>query len=121
VITTIRDESGRLRGFSKITRDISERKQAEENARRLLQEETKRKVAEEYAKEIWEQREQLRVTLDCIGDGVIATDIQGRINLLNPIAQALTGWNEEAIGMAVEDIFRIINEDTRQSVENPAS
>ncbi len=119
VITALRDESGSLRGFSRITRDMTERKQAEENARQLLQEQTKRKAAEDYANKIWEQREQLRVTLQCIGDGVITTDSQGRINLLNPVARVLTGWEDEAIGLPLEDVFRIINEDTRKSVENP--
>jgi two-component system, cell cycle sensor histidine kinase and response regulator CckA len=121
IITALRDESRKVSGFSKITRDMSETKQAEENSRRLIEEEARRKAAEEHAKEIWEQREQLRVTLDCIGDGVITTDAHGRINLLNPVARTLTGWSDEAIGMALEDVFRIVNEDTRQAIENPAS
>ena len=62
-MSALKDESGNLRGFSKITRDITDRKQAEENLRRLLQEETARKVAEENAEVIRQQREQLRVTL----------------------------------------------------------
>ena len=58
--------------------------------------------------------EKLAVTLDSIGDGVIATDVQGRITLLNPLAQQLTGWTqEEACGRPVEEVFHIINQHTR--------
>jgi PAS domain S-box-containing protein len=62
------------------------------------------------------------VTLKSIGDAVIATDIRGRVELVNPVAETLTGWRqEEARGKRLEEIFRIINEDTRQAVENPVS
>lgn len=67
-----------------------------------------------------EQREHLRVTLASIGDAVIATDETGLITFMNPIAQALTGWIEsEAIGKPLPEVFRIINESSRQTVENP--
>lgn len=67
-----------------------------------------------------ESEERYRITLMCVGDGVIATDAKGRVTLLNPVAEALTGWTQaEAIGRPLEDVFRIINEDTRQTVENP--
>ncbi|MFZ0943157.1 MAG: PAS domain S-box protein [Syntrophobacteraceae bacterium] len=76
-------------------RDITDRKQAEEDVRR--------------------QREWLRVTLTSIGDGVIATDASGLITFINPVAEALTGWQvEEATGLPVQRIFRIINEKTRE-------
>ena len=56
-----------------------------------------------------------------IGDGVIAIDAQGRVEMLNPVAEALTGWSqEEACGRPLEDVFRIVNEETREKVENPA-
>jgi PAS domain S-box-containing protein len=59
-------------------------------------------------------------TVMSIGDGVIATDAVGRVELLNPIAEALTGWRqEEARGKAVQEVFRIVNQETRRSVENP--
>jgi len=58
--------------------------------------------------------EKLAVTLNSIGDGVIATDAQGRVTLLNPLAQQLTGWTQEqACGRAIEDVFHIIHQDTR--------
>ena len=54
-----------------------------------------------------------------IGDGVIVTDLEGSVILLNPVAVALTGWSQgEARGKPLEEIFRIINEETRQPVEN---
>jgi PAS domain S-box-containing protein len=66
------------------------------------------------------QREQLRITLVSIGDGVIATDINGCVMLINPEAQRLTGWKEEeAIGQTISSIFEIINEHSRKKVENP--
>jgi PAS domain S-box-containing protein len=120
VITALRDEGGDLRGFSKITRGMTERKQAEESARRLLEEAAARRAAEEHAAAIWEERERLRVTLRSIGDGVIATDAEGRVTLLNPVAEALTGWpSGEATGQPLQSIFSIANEKTREPVENP--
>ena len=65
--------------------------------------------------------EWLRVTLSCIGDGVITTDPHGKVTSINPVAQALTGWTQaEAGGHPLEEVFRIVNEDTRAEVENPA-
>jgi PAS domain S-box-containing protein len=122
VITALRDDAGHLRGFSKVTRDITRRKQAEENARRLLEEEAARRAAEEYAHLIEAQREQLRVTLTSIGDGVITTDAGGRVTLLNPVAESLMGWTTEAAaGLPLETVFRIVSEVTRQPVENPVA
>lgn len=66
------------------------------------------------------QREQLQVTLGSIGDGVIATDTDGNVTFINPVAQQLTGWSQaEASGKSLYDIFQIVNEETRQPVENP--
>ena len=57
----------------------------------------------------------LAVTLRSIGDAVLATDAQRRITRMNPTAEKLTGWPEaEALGRPLEEVFRIINEDTRQ-------
>ena len=61
-----------------------------------------------------------RTTLEGIGDAVVATDEHGRIRLLNPIAEALTGWTKaEAQGRPIAEAFRIVNETTRAPVENP--
>jgi PAS domain S-box-containing protein len=62
--------------------------------------------------------EKLAVTLNSIGDAVIATDAEGRVTLLNPLTEKLTGWKlSEAIGKPVDEIFHIINQETR----NPAT
>ncbi len=64
--------------------------------------------------------ESLAVTLSSIGDGVLATDTAGRITLLNPVAEALTGWPlAEARGRPVTEVFRIIHEQTRAPVPIP--
>ena len=67
------------------------------------------------------ERERFRTTLTSIGDAVVVTDAQGRVTLLNPVAQALTGWGGEALGEPLETVFRIVNEATRDTVENPVS
>ncbi len=73
-------------------------------------------------KSLREQRELLHVTLQSIGDAMIATDTQGRVTSLNPVAQALTGWEEEdARGRPLEAVFRIVNEHTRRTVANPVA
>src|SRR5262249_29273222 len=61
------------------------------------------------------------VTLASIGDAVIATDTQGRVTFLNPVAELLTGWSlVDAAGRPLAEVFRIVNEQTRQPVESPA-
>jgi PAS domain S-box-containing protein len=121
IITALSDEAGVFRGFSKITRDLTERKRSEENARRLAEEAAARRVAEENARLIQEQRERLRVTLESIGDAVISTDAEGRVEFLNPVAEDLVGWKTaEAASRSLGDVFRIVNEETRRPVENPA-
>jgi PAS domain S-box-containing protein len=70
--------------------------------------------------DIAESEERLSVTLASIGDAVIATDDQGRVTQLNPVAEALTGWTEaDAVGKRLEEVFVIINEQTRRPAENP--
>ena len=68
------------------------------------------------------EREQLRVTLASIGDGVIVTDPGGRVTMLNGVAEALTGWTAvEAAGMPLPQVFTIVNEETRKQVEDPVT
>jgi PAS domain S-box-containing protein len=67
-----------------------------------------------------DQRELLRVTLGSIGDAVITTDTRGTITYLNPVAEQTTGWSQEAVGQPLDRVFRIVNEDTRKPVDNPA-
>ena len=69
-----------------------------------------------------EQRELLRVTLTSIGDAVIATDFEGCVNFINPVAESLTGWQaEEAMGRPITEVFRIVNEQTGQPLEAPVA
>ena len=69
-----------------------------------------------------EDRERLRVTLSSIGDAVITTDADGRVTMLNPIAEQLTGWKiSEALGRPLPEVFHILNEYSRQVVENPVA
>ncbi|KAB2839709.1 MAG: PAS domain S-box protein, partial [Melioribacteraceae bacterium] len=71
-------------------------------------------------KELRESEEVFRITLYSIGDGVITTDIYGCVKHMNSVAEFLTGWSEtESIGKKIEEIFKIINEDSRLTVENP--
>ena len=64
--------------------------------------------------------ERLRVTLASIGDAMIATDVDGRVTMMNGVAEALTGWREaEAAGRPVEEVFVILDQRTRGPVENP--
>jgi PAS domain S-box-containing protein len=66
--------------------------------------------------------EHLATTLRSIGDAVIATDARGLITLMNPIAESVTGWPAaDARGASLDAVFRIINEDTRQTVESPVA
>jgi PAS domain S-box-containing protein len=90
-------EMGRVWSF----RDITERRRAEEG--------------------LATQSEWLRITLSSIGDAVISTNAQGRVTFLNGVAEALTGWSAtEGVGRPLDQIFRIVNERTREPVENPA-
>ncbi len=73
-------------------------------------------------REVREQRELLRVTLNSIGDAVVATDFEGRISFINPVAESLTGWQaEDALGQPVTEVFRIVNEQTGEPLEAPVA
>ncbi|HET7780526.1 MAG TPA: CHASE3 domain-containing protein, partial [Rudaea sp.] len=74
------------------------------------------------AREIFAQREWLATTLRSIGDAVIVTDPQSCIVLLNPVAEALTGWSQqEALGKPLRDVFVAIDDATRQPVPDPVA
>jgi PAS domain S-box-containing protein len=108
-VSPVHDAAGRIVGASKIARDITERKKAEERLR----------ASEREAREA---REWLTATLCSIGDAVIATDNAGRVTLLNPVAASLTGWTQDgAIGRPLDEIFVITNEVTGAKVENPVN
>ncbi|MBT3201932.1 MAG: PAS domain S-box protein, partial [Phycisphaerales bacterium] len=77
---------------------------------------------EEAQDKLSQSEEDLRVTLDSIGDAVIATDTDGRVVRVNPVAEKLTGWNaDEAIGQPLNNIFRIITDADRTPMESPVN
>jgi len=89
--------------------------------RRLLaaQEDTNRQLLQ-ATREAQDGAQKLAVTLNSIGDAVIATDAQARVTLLNPVAQKLTGWTlAQALGQPVDDVFKIVDKLTRQSAPVP--
>lgn len=69
--------------------------------------------------DLHEQRDWLLVTLSCIGDAVITTDTVGRVSFLNPVAQSLTGWTQEAVGQPLGSVIRLFNEESGEPVEVP--
>jgi PAS domain S-box-containing protein len=71
-------------------------------------------------RELVRSSEVLATTLSSIGDGVVVTDPAGRVTFLNAEAERLTGWNgADARGRALTDVFRIVNEESRATVDNP--
>ncbi|HXG65532.1 MAG TPA: PAS domain S-box protein, partial [Blastocatellia bacterium] len=134
------DGEGRIVGTFGISRDITRRKQAEAALLKAKQE-LERRVAERTAElreanerlfnELGErkraeaalaaEKERLAVTLRSIGDGVIATDTDGKIVLLNRVAERLTGWPQaEAVGKRLDEVFCVRDEKTRDRCENIA-
>lgn len=102
VVFPIPGSEGQPERFVLMHEDITAHKQAEEMLRK--------------------SEENLRVTLDSIGDAVITTDLLGNVVQMNPVALKLTGWSlQNAKGKPLDEIFRIINADTRQKVENPVN
>jgi PAS domain S-box-containing protein len=99
-LSPIKDSEGRIIGASKVIHDISELLGAREALVR--------------------EKELLATTLASIGDAVAVTDAEGRVTFLNPVAEELTGWTvQEATGKPLKQIFRIVNEDTREAGEDP--
>ncbi|MGA2261858.1 MAG: PAS domain S-box protein [Acidobacteriota bacterium] len=97
-----RDERGRPSAILEVSTDITAQERAEEILRR--------------------ERQWLQVTLNSIGDAVLATDTAGKITFLNPVGEKLTGWQEaEASGQPVKTVFQIINEKTREPGEDIVS
>jgi diguanylate cyclase (GGDEF)-like protein/PAS domain S-box-containing protein len=93
----VRDGSGRIVGYEGTVSDITERKRAEQA--------------------IYAEKDRAQVTLQSIGDAVITTDAQARIDYLNPVAERLTGWSlDEAHGRPIGEILQLIDESTRTPV-----
>ncbi|HKE94034.1 MAG TPA: PAS domain S-box protein, partial [Povalibacter sp.] len=94
------DEHGRTRRIVGVDLDVTERKL--------------------YEEALFREKESAQITLQSIGDGVITTDSNCRIEYLNPVAEQLTGWRlEHAQGRVVDEIFRSFHEETCEPLENP--
>ena len=92
---------------------------------RALRYVTERKATERVLRQaeerLFEEKERSRVTLDSIGDAVLATDLAYRVTYLNPMAEEMTGWShEQALGRPLAEVFNIINGTTRDVAANPA-
>lgn len=99
-VSPLKDGDGQVIGASKVIHDITDLIEAREALIR--------------------EKELLATTLASIGDAVIVTDAEGRVTFLNDEAQRLTGWESlEAVGQPLPAVFHIVNEFTRQPVENP--
>jgi PAS domain S-box-containing protein len=97
-----RDKDGQVREILGSATDITEQKKVEEQLR--------------------ESEENLKITLNSIGDAVISTDLKGKIIRMNPVAEAMTGWSiDESQGKPLNKIFRIINANTGKKTDNPVS
>ena len=73
-----------------------------------------------YERDLLTTRDLLRTTLASIGDAVIATDAEGRITFMNPVADEMSGWkNNAALGKPIEEVLILIREDTGVRIENP--
>lgn len=113
VITPLRDEAGLLRGFSKITRDMTERKRAEEGARRLLEEATARRVAEENSRLLEAERERLRESeqrfsrfMQHLPGLAWIKDLEGRYAYANEAAARAFGLTRDQLyGKRDDEIF----------------
>ena len=78
-----------------------------------------RKQVQRKTYELRCEKELLDITLQSIGDGVVATDINGSLTLLNPTARQLSGWGDDAIGRPFSEVLHLINEKTEEPVSSP--
>src|SRR5579863_10560845 len=66
---------------------------------------------------LFAEKERAQVTLNCIGDGVICTDVAGNITFLNAVAERMTGWpSQEAAGRPMTEVFRLLDARTREAI-----
>lgn len=118
-LTSLDDEASESRGLGLGAADFIH-KPFNVNLIRLRVGNLLRRVA--LAKQLEQKRELLRITLHSIGDGVITTDRQGNVAMMNTVAEQLTGWlQDEAHGLPVDEVFTIVHERSRRSIQNPAA
>jgi diguanylate cyclase (GGDEF)-like protein/PAS domain S-box-containing protein len=118
VLSDMDDESMAIQAMQEGAQDYLIKGQIEPRELvRALRYAVERKIIEEA---LFEEKERAQVTLDCIGDAVISTDISGNITFLNLAAEKMTGWPlKEVAGRPMADAFRIVNADTREAVPSP--
>ena len=116
-----------MRSPEELQREIDARTRAELELHRANQE-LERRVRERTAElaainaTLQGERERFRTTLASIGDAVIATDTDGLVSYVNPVALAMTGWGEaEALGKPLRDVFTVIDEKSREPADHPAA
>jgi PAS domain S-box-containing protein len=74
------------------------------------------------AEELFQSEQYLRTTLASIGDGVITCGVNGCVQLMNPVAQELTGWIEsQARNRPLDEVFHIVDETSREPLESPVA
>jgi len=122
--TARKDEVGELsRAFDRMTEGLSKTlvaKSALDEANAALKSEAAERERAQAA--LRESEQGLRTTLASIGDGVMATDTARRVTRLNKVAEELTGWSaEDARGRPLEEVFHIINEQTREPAKDPVA
>jgi diguanylate cyclase (GGDEF)-like protein/PAS domain S-box-containing protein len=77
---------------------------------------------EKYKEELYREKEMFKTTLHSIGDGVVTTDEKGRIIVLNQVAEEITGWKEQEVkGKPFAEIFKLLNEESGEPVEDPVA
>lgn len=112
---TFRYQNGRVSGAF----DVSAFRYAPDHMAAFFCEVTERIRMQE---DLRKAEEDLRITLDSIGDAVIATDAQGCVSRMNPVAQTLTGWSfAQAKGRFLKEVFHIVNADTREPADDPVA
>src|SRR5579859_478550 len=118
VLTALRDSHGGLWGFAKVTRDLTERKEAEEARARANREEGARLAAEAAQADLRSSRDQLAAILAGVGEGITVQDRSGRLVYANDAAATLSGFPDAASMLAAEpreilDRFMILDESSK--------
>lgn len=116
VVTALRDASGELQGFAKITRDLTEQRRADEASRRAAEERAARHQAELDEREVRRSRDQLGLILRSIAEGVTAQRPDGTLVYANDAAAQLTGFETAkemlaAPARTILDRFELVSED----------
>jgi PAS domain S-box-containing protein len=127
IITALRDGNGALIGFAKVTRDLTERRRAEEERIRIVALEEANRLKDEFlalesaARRVADEaRMSMSAMIRSIGEAVVVADDQGRVTLMNPAAERLTGvWLSVALRQPARHVLRLIDEETRVALENP--